>query len=261
MKYPNKLTNAAIALSDDFRERIQSATGDQLGEDSIIDLAEWTSTLPNSRELFAGWCSALEAGNVFVSDLPGTGKFMPPVSTSTDARFTLLFDLIKAFVLEDPKTFWGEALPTSPKAAPAAPANEVPVPAVASAPIPPWEDLPNSNDNEFELLVDAVEEKLGIAPNSMKEPEEILKAIETVLTPDPFAFLSEGDALPELGAETKILLPGEVTPEESERLFGHPPTKQIVRMGVQGNQSRAELVSERYESPAGFPYVRIWWYG
>jgi exodeoxyribonuclease-5 len=234
MKYPNKLTNAAIALADDFRERIQSATGDQLGEDSIIDLAEWTSTLPNSRELFAGWCVALESGNIFVSDLPGTGKFMPPVSNSTDARFTLLFDLIKAFVLEDPKTFWGEDLPTrsvSPQADAPASTLEVSVPAVASAPVPPWEDLPNSNDNEFELLVDAVEEKLGIAPNSLKEPEEILKAIETVLTPDPFAFLSEGDALPELGAETKILLPGEVTPEESERLFGHPPTKQIVRMG------------------------------
>jgi exodeoxyribonuclease-5 len=237
MKNPNRLANAAIALADDFRERIETATGDQLGEDSIIDLAEWTSTLPNSRELFAGWCAALEAGNVFASDLPGTGKFMPPVSTSTDKRFTLLFDLIKAFVLEDPKTFWGVELPSrtiSPPTDTPAPAPEVSVPPVASAPVPPWEDLPSSTD-EFELLVDAVEEKLGIAPAHDEPTPTFPPAADPSaphsIKPDPFAFLSEGDTLPELGAETKIILPGELTPEESEKLFGHPPSKQIVRMG------------------------------
>lgn len=233
MKFPNKLSNAAIALADDFRDRIQSATGDQLGEDSIIDLAEWTSTLPNSRELFAGWCAALESGNVFTSDLPGTGKFMPPVSPSTDKRFTLLFDLIKAFVLEDPKTFWGETLPThkAPETHPPATAPEVSVPVVASAPVPPWEDLPADSDAEFELLVDAAEEKLGIVAPA----RENIFPIPPMPIADPFAFLNMHEEaraeLPELGAETKLLLPGEVTPEESERLFGHPPSKQIVRMG------------------------------
>lgn len=234
MKYPNKLTNAAIALADDFRERIQSATGDQLGEDAIIDLAEWTSTLPNSRELFAGWCAALECGNVFASDLPGTGKFMPPVSPSTDARFILLFDLIKAFVLEDPKKFWGAEIPAK-KADEAAPAPEVSVPAVAAETVPPWEDLPESTADEFELLVSGVEQKLGIAPRH-DEPTPTFPPTDDPSAPhshtvDPFAFLSEGDALPELGSETKIILPGELTPEESEKLFGHPPPKQVVRMG------------------------------
>jgi exodeoxyribonuclease-5 len=235
MKFPNKLSNAAIALADDFRERIQSATGDQLSEDAIIDLAEWTSTLPNSRELFAGWCSALESGNVFASDLPGTGKFMPPVSSSTDARYTLLFDLIKAFVLEDPNTFWGIEIPARAVSTQTA-SPEVPVPPVAALPIPPWEELPPaqpiSDPDEFELLVDNAEAQLGIAKRH-DEPSPTFPPLADPSAPhnatvDPFAFLSD---LPELGAETKIILPGEITPEESEKLFGHPPSKQIVRMG------------------------------
>jgi exodeoxyribonuclease-5 len=233
MKYPNKLSNAAIALADDFRERIQTATGDQLSEDSIIDLAEWSSTLPNSRELFAGWCVALESGNIFASELPGAGKFMPPVANSTDARFTILFDLIKAFVLEDPKTFWGAEVTPINKT----PAPEISVPPMATSAIPPWEDIPESSGSadEFELLVSAVEEKLGIethhdAPTPTFPPPADPSAPHSP-QPDPFSFLEKGDVLPELGAETKIILPGELTPEESERLFGHPPAKQIVRMG------------------------------
>ncbi len=225
MKYPNKLLNAAIALADDLRERIQSAAGTELGEDSIIDLAEWTSTLPSSRELFAGWCAALESGKILATDLPGTGKFMPPVSNSDDKRFTLLFDLIKAFVLEDPKTFWG---PDVVVPAPVAELKNESTPA-------PWEDLPYVKVDAFELLVDAAEEGLGIAkihddPTPTFSPASDPSAPHSIGT-DPFAFLNDGDALPELGAETKIILPGELTPEESEKLFGHPPPKQIVRMG------------------------------
>jgi exodeoxyribonuclease-5 len=236
MKYPNKLTNAAIALADDFRERIESASGAQLGEDSILDLAEWSSTLPNSRELFAGWCSALESGNIAPSDLPGTGKFMPPVSGSDDTRFTLLFDLIKAFVLEDPKTFWGEASPI--ETAHAAPETEVSVHAMEMEEAPPWEESkePISSADEFELLVEAVEERLGIAPSpdepTPTSPHSADPSAPHSVTPDPFAFLAMmGNSLPELGAETKLILPSEITPEESEKLFGHPPSKQIVRMG------------------------------
>jgi exodeoxyribonuclease V len=276
MKNPNRLANAAIALADDFRERIETATGDRLGEDAIIDLAEWSSTLPNSRELFAGWCAALEDGKVFVTDLPGTGKFMPPVSNSNDSRFTLLFDLIKAFVLEDPKTFWGDE-PEVASTTPAETSAPDPVAPVAEAlPIPPWEELPTSTaaPDEFELLVDAVEAKLGIEPTPTFPPVVDPSAphcspVAPLKAPDPFAFLDDGDALPELGAETKIILPGELTPEESEKLFGHPPAKQIVRLGARlalkwnDEQSKAiKMVLDWYQNDTKKKQIfRLFGYG
>lgn len=216
MKNPNKLANAAIALADDFRDRIQSAPDTQLTDDAIIDLAEWSSTLPNSRELFAGWCAALEAGTITPADLPGTGKFMPPVPNGTDGRFTLLFDMLKAFVLEDPKTFWGDAAPVEET-----PAPQVALSALEISKIPPWEDLPTiptEPDDEFEApVVEEVDEPLPCTPSNS----------------DPFSFLDE---LPATATSvdsdvTRIALPGELTPEESEKLFGHPPAKQVVRLG------------------------------
>lgn len=207
MKRPNTLENAALVLADDFRDRIKSETN-QLSDDAIIELAEWSSTLPNSRELFAGWCVALETGAVTAADMPGTGKFMPPVSNSTDARFTLLFDLIKAFVLEDPKTFWGDAAPVEEAPAPQAVLSDVETPKA-----PSWEDVPNdvTLDEGTEIIVEELEEALpGVVPN------------------DPFSFLDEVLATEET---PRIALPGELTPEESEKLFGHPPAKQVVRMG------------------------------
>lgn len=209
MKRPNTLQNAALVLADDFRDRIKSETN-QISDDAIIELAEWSSTLPNSRELFAGWCAALETGAVTAADMPGTGKFMPPVSNSTDARFTLLFDIIKAFVLDDPKTFWGDAAPMEE-----APAPQAVLSAMEISKIPPWEDVPTDvaldADEGAEIIVEELEEGLpGIAPS------------------DPFAFLEEAPAPVE---KPRIALPGELTPEESEKLFGHPPAKQVVRMG------------------------------
>lgn len=200
MKNPNKLSNAAIALADDFRDRIQLSRKIQLGEDSIIELAHWSSTLPNSRELFAGWCMALESGNVTADDLPGTGRFMPPVESSTDARFTLLFDMLKAFVLEDPKKFWGEAAPVEE-------AIEI-----------------EDSVSDVEIAQDEI--------TVQSEPSEEVE-IPSYQQSDPFAFLDEvPDTTPSENSDaTRIVFPGDLTPEESEKLFGHPPPKQTVRIG------------------------------
>ena len=206
MKRPQTLENAALVLADDFRDRVKSETN-PLSDDAIIELAEWSSTLPNSRELFAGWCVALESGAVTASDLPGVGKFMPPVQSSTDARFTLLFDILKAFVIEDPKTFWGDT-----------PAEESPAPEVALSDVEisevsPEEELPAI------LPAEHIDFQIEVVP------------LPGVSSSDPFAFLDEDDKAPTTTETPRIALPGELTPEESEKLFGHPPAKQVVRMG------------------------------
>jgi exodeoxyribonuclease-5 len=210
MKRPNTLENAALVLADDFRDRIKSETN-PLSDDAIIELAEWSSDLPNSREIFAGWCVALEAGTISASDLPGVGKFMPPVENSSDTRFTLLFDMIKAFVIEDPRNFWGDATPVEET-----PAPQAAIPEVDTSNIPPWEEVPDTHEstsNEFEVKEELSDELPGASPD------------------DPFAFLDEPPAAPVKSDVTRIALPGELTPEESEKLFGHPPAKQIVRIG------------------------------
>lgn len=252
MKFPNKLSNAAIALADDFRDRIQSASGDQLGEDSIVELAEWSSTLPNSRELFSGWCSALESGMVRPSDMPGVGKFMPPISNSNDPRFALLYDLIMAFVVGDPKLFWGDDPepvasefgddPETSCEVVIEKLEEAPAPIDISK-IPPWEDLPEGYS--------AIEE-----PAPEPQPVE-----------DPFAFLDEPVAVPV--EATPIITVGELTPEESERLFGHPPPKQTIRMGERlalkwnDQQSQAiKRVTDWYRSETRSQQVfRLFGYG
>lgn len=203
MKSPKKLSNAALALADDFRDRVQSASN-QLSEDAIIDLAEWSSSLPNGRELFAGWCLALENGTVTASDLPGVGKFIPPVQSSSDARFTLLFDMLKAFILEDPNTFWGD----SPVAQEAAPETSLP-----------------------DLEIPSVEAEESIAHDEFQIEETEIPGVTQL---DPFAFLNEPSVTEtpvEAKTDNKVILTSELTPEESEKLFGHPPEKRIVRIG------------------------------
>ena len=100
MKYQNKLKNAARALAKETAERLGLTT------DELLTLHAWASTEANGCPSFCAWCLVLES-------TPGSP---PPFEDelamkiddprSIDPRFSLVYDLITAFLIHTPAEFW-----------------------------------------------------------------------------------------------------------------------------------------------------------
>jgi exodeoxyribonuclease-5 len=100
MKYQNKLKNAARALAKETAERLGLTT------DELLTLHAWASTEANGCPSFCAWCLVLEStpGSPppFENDL--AMKIDDP--RSIDPRFSLVYDLITAFLIHKPSEFW-----------------------------------------------------------------------------------------------------------------------------------------------------------